>query len=240
MPSLATTPPAPHVASGQAAYALGVSSDLKVFLGRPCWRPAPRDRQRAPADPAPAAGRPPDRRSPRWARRRRRGRGASCRGATARSSGAPASVRARHARHDWREARRLRPKSGCSASGNSRAATVSATTWWTAIHGALARARPARAPAVGHRTAVSGAQRRTRTRSLRGPQPAGLATPRRLTAIAYSFLQTNAVAEVRRISRCPRSCCHPRGLDRPFFMTQPGYFKWMLKLKDVRLRMKSI
>jgi SRSO17 transposase len=58
-----------------------------------------------------------------------------------------------------------------------------------------------------------------------------------LTAIAYSFLQN----ERRRRGQTPLTLPRVRAviqevLTAHFFMTQPGYFQWMLKLKDVRLR----
>ena len=46
-------------------------------------------------------------------------------------------------------------------------------------HRLAARPRPPRASALGDRAAVPGTQRRNRARSLRRPQPAGVATPRR-------------------------------------------------------------
>jgi SRSO17 transposase len=58
-----------------------------------------------------------------------------------------------------------------------------------------------------------------------------------LTAIAYSFLQS----ERRRRGQTHLTLPHVRAviqevLTAHFFMTQPHYLKWMLKLKDVKLR----
>ena len=64
-----------------------------------------------------------------------------------------------------------------------------------------------------------------------------MATARRLTAIAYSFLQH----ERRRRGQTQLTLPQVRAviqevLTAHFFMTHPGYLKWMLKLKDVQLR----
>jgi hypothetical protein len=58
-----------------------------------------------------------------------------------------------------------------------------------------------------------------------------------LTAIAYSFLQT----ERRRRGQTPLTLPQVRAviqevLTAHFFMTQPHYLKWMLKLKAIELR----
>ncbi len=58
-----------------------------------------------------------------------------------------------------------------------------------------------------------------------------------LTAIAYSFLQS----ERRRHGQTQLTLPQVRAviqevLTAHFFMTQPHYLKWMLKLKDVELR----
>ena len=58
-----------------------------------------------------------------------------------------------------------------------------------------------------------------------------------LTAIAYRFLQS----ERRRRGQTQLTLPQVRAvlqevLTAHFFMTQPQYLKWMLKLKDVELR----
>jgi hypothetical protein len=58
-----------------------------------------------------------------------------------------------------------------------------------------------------------------------------------LTAIAYSFLQHERRRRGQTALTLPRvRAIIQEVLTAHFFMTQPGYFKWMLKLKDVRLR----
>src|SRR5829696_3593673 len=114
-------------------YAVGVSSDLKVFLGTRSSRRPRRCRARAVRARVACCRR--RRRPSRRARgrpRKRRGDGDSSRGATApMPRGAPASVpsgsppRTSGVRNDD-----SRPKSGCSANGNWLAATVFVTTWW--------------------------------------------------------------------------------------------------------------
>ena len=202
-------------------YALGVSADLKVFLGTPVLaaplpvigKGRPRTRRQLPADLQTVEARA-------WAATQapRAWRRVSWRNGTnpvwrARCC----AVRVTPA-HDWREARRLAPDVWLlcerELAGGDRVPLLPGRP---AIHGALARARPARAPAVGHRTAVSGAQRRTRTRSLRGPQPAGLATPRRLDGHRLQLSAERTPSPKSDASHvAPGPCCHPRGLDRPF------------------------
>ncbi len=58
-----------------------------------------------------------------------------------------------------------------------------------------------------------------------------------LTAIAYSFLQHERGRRGQTQLTLPRvRAVIQEILTAHFFMTQPGYFQWMLKLKDVRLR----
>ena len=102
--------------------------------------------------------------------------------------GAPASVHPVTPAHDWRAEHDSRPKSGCSANANWRAATASATTWSIPAHRLVARPGPSRPSALAIGTACR-TQGRTRTRSLRRPQPAGLATPRRPHSDRLQLLQ---------------------------------------------------
>jgi SRSO17 transposase len=58
-----------------------------------------------------------------------------------------------------------------------------------------------------------------------------------LTAIAYSFLQNERRRRGQTHLTLPRvRAVIQEVLTAHFFMTQPNYFKWMLKLKDVELR----
>jgi SRSO17 transposase len=58
-----------------------------------------------------------------------------------------------------------------------------------------------------------------------------------LTAIAYSFLQTERRRRGQTHLTLPRvRAVIQEVLTAHFFMTQPNYLKWMLKLKDVELR----
>ena len=222
-------------------YALGVSSDLKVFLGTPALdAPAPltgkgRPRTRHLLAPethtvearAWAATQPP-----------RRWRLVSWR------NGANPPWRARFCAvrvtpaHDWRAARRLAPEV------------------WLLCERELAGGDRVRyylvdlPPTASLRALVSLAHQRWAIeqqyqelkdeigldhfegRSLPGWQRHVV-----LTAIAYSFLQN----ERRRRGQTHLTLPQVRAviqevLTAHFFMTQPGYFKWMLKLKDVRLR----
>ena len=58
-----------------------------------------------------------------------------------------------------------------------------------------------------------------------------------LTAIAYSFLQSERRRRGQTHLTLPRvRAVIQEVLTAHFFMTQPHYLKWMLKLKDVELR----
>jgi SRSO17 transposase len=222
-------------------YALGVSSDLKVFLGTPVLE--------APA-PLPGKGRPRTRRllppetqtieARAWAATQapRRWRLVSWRNGTNPAWRARfCAIRVTPA-HDWRADRRFAPEV------------------WLLCERELAGGDRVRyylvdlPPTASLRALVSLAHQRWAIeqqyqelkdeigldhfegRSLPGWQRHVV-----LTAIAYSFLQN----ERRRRGQTQLTLPQVRAviqevLTAHFFMTQPGYFKWMLKLKDVRLR----
>jgi SRSO17 transposase len=222
-------------------YALGVSSDLNVFLGTPGLEtPAPLTGKGRPRTRHLLAPETPTVEARAWAATQppRRWRLVSWR------NGANPPWRARFCAvrvtpaHDWRAARRLAPEV------------------WLLCERELAGGDRLRyylvdlPPTASLRALVSLAHQRWAIeqqyqelkdeigldhfegRSLPGWQRHVV-----LTAIAYSFLQN----ERRRRGQTHLTLPQVRAviqevLTAHFFMTQPGYFKWMLKLKDVRLR----
>src|SRR6202023_1499542 len=141
-------------------YALGVSSDLKVFLGTPRLESPP---------PLIGTGRPRTRRllpsdiqavEPRVARPLLCGQG----DARPRLAGASARARSLAA---------VRTRLGCHAQDQVLPGGPS-------VPRVAARRGASRASALGDRAAIPGTQRRNRARPLRRPQPAGVATARRL------------------------------------------------------------
>jgi SRSO17 transposase len=226
----------------QLPYALGVSSDIKVFLGTPVLTVPP---------PRTGKGRPRTRRllppdihtveARAWAATRaaRQWRLVSWR------NGAHPAWRARFCAvrvtpgHDWRESRRLAPEV------------------WLLCEREVARGDRLRyylvdlPPTASLRALVRLAHQRWAIeqqyqelkdelgldhfegRSLPGWQRHVV-----LTALAYSFLQN----ERRRRGQTQLTLPSVRAviqevLTAHFFMTQPHYLKWMLKLKEVELRM---
>ncbi len=140
--------------------------------------------------------------------------------------------------HDWRDADGSRPKSGCCANANWRAATrlryylVDLPS--TASLRALVR--------LAHqRWAIEQQYQELKDeigldhfegRSLPGWQRHVV-----LTAIAYSFLQSERRRPGQTHLTLPRvRAVIQEVLTAHFFMTQPHYLKWMLKLKDVEMR----
>ena len=226
----------------QLPYALGVSSTLTVFRrhARP-RRARRRARHRAPAL-APARWRPtcrPSRRAP-GPRRSPPARGAWCRGATARIPPWRARFCATRVTpaHDWRD-RRLAPEVWLLC---ERALGASDRTKSYLVHlpatASLRTLGAAHASALGDRAAVSGAEGRTRPRSLRRPLacPAGSAT-------------SSSPRSRTRWLQCER---HRRGTHLPtlplvraviteiltahFFVTRPHYLHTMQKLAEIDLR----
>jgi len=222
-------------------YALGVSSDLKVFLGTPALEAPP---------PRTGTGRPRTRRclpldthtveARAWAatHTRRQWRLVSWRNGTNRPWRARfCAVRVTPA-HDWRDARRLAPEVWLlcerELAGGDRVRYYLVNLPSTASLRALVR--------LAHqRWAIEQQYQELKDeigldhfegRSLPGWQRHVV-----LTAIAYSFLQS----ERRRRSQTHLTLPRVRAviqevLTAHFFMTQPHYLKWMLKLKDVELR----
>ena len=215
----------------QLPYALGVSSTLTVFVGTPALvAPAPRAgtgaRHRGPHWPPTC---PPSRRAS-GPRRSLHARGAWCRGATAASRLAssvrcdPRHPRARLARPSARargvaplRTRRRRERSDQVLSGPP------------ARHSVAAHPGATHPSAVGDRAAVSGAEGRTRPRSLRRAHPAGMAAPRRphRARVHLAAVRTPPTA-----ARTCRRCRVVRAviteiLTAHFFVTRPHYLKTM-------------
>ncbi len=221
-------------------YALGVSSDLKVFLGTPglesppplTGKGRPRTRRRLPPETQTIEARV-------WAATQtpRRWRFVSWRNGTNPPWRARfCAVRVTPA-HDWRGPDGSRPKSGCCANGIWLAATVSVTTW--CICRPPRRCAPLSVwPISDGRSSSSTKNSKTSSaRSLRRPQPAGVATPCRLDGHRLQFSPERTPPTRQTLLTLP----HVRAVIQEvftahFFMTQPHYFKWMLKLKDVELR----
>lgn len=225
----------------QLPYALGVSSDLKVFLGTPALeapprligKGRPRTRRRLPPDTHTVEARA-------WAATQtaRQWRLVSWRNGTHRPWRARfCAVRVTPA-HDWRDARRLAPEV------------------WLLCERELADGGRARyylvdlPPTASLRTLVRLAHQRWAIeqqyqelkdeigldhfegRSLPGWQRHVV-----LTAIAYSFLQIERRRRGQTHLTLPRvRAVIQEVLTAHFFMTQPHYLKWMLKLKDVEIR----
>jgi SRSO17 transposase len=222
-------------------YALGVSSDLTVFLGTPVLEVPP---------PLPGKGRPPTRRvlppdthtieARTWAAAQtpRQWRLVSWRNGTNPAWRARfCAVRVTPA-HDWREDRRLAPEvwllceRGLGRDGRAKYYLVDLPP--TASLRALVR--------LAHqRWAIEQQYQELKDeigldhfegRSLPGWQRHVV-----LTAIAYAFLQ----GERRRRGQTHLTLPRVRAviqevLTAHFFMTQPHYLKWMLRLKDVEMR----
>ena len=140
--------------------------------------------------------------------------------------------------HDWRDADGSLPKSGCSASGNSPAAT--AYRYYLVD---LPPTAPLRAlvQLAHQRWAIEQQYQELKDeigldhfegRSLPGWQRHVV-----LTAIAYSFLQHERGRRGQTQLTLPQvRAVIQEVLTAHFFMTHPGYLEWMLKLKDVQLR----
>jgi SRSO17 transposase len=222
-------------------YALGVSSDLKVFLGTPVLEVPP---------PLTGKGRPPTRRllppathtveARGWAAAQtpRQWRLVSWRNGTNPSWRARfCAVRVIPA-HDWRESRRLAPEvwllceRGLGPDGRAKYYLVDLPP--TASLRALVR--------LAHqRWAIEQQYQELKDeigldhfegRSLPGWQRHVV-----LTAIAYSFLQSERRRRGQTHLTLPRvRAVIQEVLTAHFFMTQPHYLKWMLKLKEVELR----
>jgi SRSO17 transposase len=222
-------------------YALGVSSDLKVFLGTPTLdapppRPGtgrPRTRRRLPPDTHTVDARV-------WAAAQtpRQWRLVSWRNGTHRPWRARfCAVRVTPA-HDWRDTRRLAPEVWLlcerELAGGDRHRYYLVDLPSTASLRALV--------SLAHqRWAIEQQYQELKDeigldhfegRSLPGWQRHVV-----LTAIAYSFLQSERRRRGQTHLTLPRlRAVIQEILTAHFFMTQPNYLKWMLKLRDVEMR----
>jgi SRSO17 transposase len=225
----------------QLPYALGVSSDLKMFLGTPALeapppltgKGRPRTRRRLPPDTHTVEARV-------WAATQtpRQWRLVSWRNGTHRPWRARfCAVRVTPA-HDWRDTRRLAPEVWLlcerELAGGDRARYYLVDLPATASLRALV--------SLAHqRWAIEQQYQELKDeigldhfegRSLPGWQRHVV-----LTAIAYSFLQIERRRRGQTHLTLPRvRAVIQEVLTAHFFMTQPHYLKWMLKLKDVELR----
>jgi SRSO17 transposase len=221
-------------------YALGVSSDLKVFLGTPglvapparTGKGRPRTRRQLPPETHPIEARA-------WAATQppRQWRLVSWRNGTNEPWRARFCATRVTPAHDWRE-RRLAPE-----------------VWLLCERGLGSEPRTKYylvnlPPTVSLRALVRLAHQRWAIEQqyqelkdeigldhFEGRTLPGWERHVVLTAIAYSFLQS----ERRRRGQTHLTLPHVRAviqevLTAHFFMTQPHYLKWMLKLKDVELR----
>ena len=200
------------------------------------------DGQRAPAHPSPVAARARTTVEARaWAATQPPRPGDSSRGATGRTPpGAPASVpsgsrpRTTGARPDGSP-----PKSGCSANGNWPAATASATTWWICRP---PRSLRALVQLAHQRWAIEQQYQELKDeigldhfegRSLPGWQRHVVLDGDRLQLSPERTSPTRADAP--HVAAGARR--HSRGADRAFLHDAArATSKWMLKLKDVELR----
>jgi SRSO17 transposase len=222
-------------------YALGVSSDLKVFLGTPALngpppltgKGRPRPRRRLPPDTHAVEARA-------WAATQtpRQWRLVSWRKGSNRPWRARfCAVRVTPA-HDWREARQLAPEVWLlcerELAGGDRARYYVVDLPATASRRALV--------SLAHqRWAIEQQYQELKDeigldhfegRSLPGWQRHVV-----LTAIAYSCLQSERRRRGQTHLTLPRlRAVIQEVLTAHFFMTQPHYLKWMLKLKDVEMR----
>jgi SRSO17 transposase len=221
-------------------YALGVSSDLKVFLGTPrlTWPPPlvgkgrPRTRRLLPSDIQTVEARV-------WAAKQtpRQWRLVSWRNGTNPPWRARCcAVRVTPA-HDWRE-RRLAPEVWLLCERDR--GTTPKTKYYLVDLPSTASLR-AVVRLAHQRWAIEQQYQELKDeigldhfegRSLPGWQRHVV-----LTAIAYSFLQIERRRQGQTHLTLPRvRAVIQEVLTAHFFMTQPHYLKWMLKLKDVEMR----
>jgi SRSO17 transposase len=226
----------------QLPYALGVSSDIKVFLGTPVLtvppplmgKGRPRTRRLLPPDTHTVEARA-------WAATQaaRQWRLVSWR------NGAHPAWRARFCAvrvtpgHDWRESRRLAPEVWLlcerEVAGGDRLRYYLVDLPPTASLRALVR--------LAHqRWAIEQQYQELKDElgldHFEGRSLPGWQRHMVLTALAYSFLQNERRRRGQTQLTLPRvRAVIQEVLTAHFFMTQPHYLKWMLKLKEVELRM---
>jgi SRSO17 transposase len=224
----------------QLPYALGVSSDLKVFLGTPrlesppplVGKGRPRTRRQLPSDTQTVEARV-------WAARQtpRQWRLVSWRNGTNPPWRARfCAVRVTPA-HDWRE-RRLAPEVWLLC---ERDLGATPKTKYYLVDLPFTASLRAVVRLAHQRWAIEQQYQELKDeigldhfegRSLPGWQRHVV-----LTAIAYSFLQVERRRRGQTHLTLPRvRAVIQEVLTAHFFMTQPHYLKWMLKLKDVEMR----
>jgi SRSO17 transposase len=222
-------------------YALGVSSDLTVFLGTPALevpppltgKGRPRTRRRLPPNTHTVEARA-------WAATQpsRRWRLVSWRNGTNRPWRARfCAVRVMPA-HDWRDSRRLAPEVWLlcerELAGGDRVRYYLVDLPPTASLRALVR--------LAHqRWAIEQQYQELKDEigldHFEGRTLPGWQRHVVLTAIAYGFLQNERRRRGHTNLTLPRvRAIIQEVLTAHFFMTQPHYLEWMLKLKDVELR----
>jgi SRSO17 transposase len=222
------------------AYALGVSSDLKVFLGTPSLEPPPqtghgrpRTRHRLPPDTHTIEARV-------WATTHapRQWRLVSWRNGTNPPWRARfCAVRVTPA-HEWRERRRLAPEVWLLC---ERDLGPTPRTKYYLVDLPARTSLRALVRLAHQRWAIEQQYQELKDEigldHFEGRSLPGWQRHMVLTAIAYGFLQSERRRRGQTHLTLPRvRAVIQEVLTAHFFMTQPHYLKWMLKLKDVELR----
>ncbi len=221
-------------------YALGVSSDLKVFVGTPVLetppqtgRGRPRTRRGLPAGAHTVAARA-------WAAAQasRQWRLVSWRNGTQPVWRARfCAVRVTPA-HDWRESRRLAPEVWLLCQRDLGATPV---TKYYLVDLPATTALRVLVRLAHQRWAIEQQYQELKDEigldHFEGRSLPGWQRHVALTALAYSFLQMERRRRGQTHLTLPRvRAIIQEVLTAHFFMTQPHYLKWMLKLKDVKLQ----
>ncbi|HEX2458213.1 MAG TPA: transposase [Vicinamibacterales bacterium] len=225
----------------QLPYALGVSADLTVLLGTPVLQPPasptgtgrPRTQWRLPDDTQPVEARA-------WAATRsaRQWRLVSWR------NGANPPWRARFCAirvtpwHDWKEQRRLAPEVWLLC---ERDLGPTPRTKYFLINLPATAALRALVRLAHQRWAIEQQYQELKDEigldHFEGRTLPGWQRHVVLTAIAYGFLQNERRRRGQTHLTLPRvRAVVTEVLTAHFFMTQPHYLKWMLKLKEIELR----
>jgi SRSO17 transposase len=220
----------------QLPYALGVSADLKVLLGTPVLQPGtgrPRTQPRLPADVQPVEARV-------WAATQssRQWRLVSWR------NGANPSWQARFCAirvtpwHDWKEHRRLPPEVWLLC---ERDLGPAPRTKYYLVHLPATASLRALVRLAHQRWAIEQQYQELKDEigldHFEGRTLPGWQHHIVLTALAYGFLQNERRRRGQTSLTLPRvRAVITEVLTAHFFMTQPHYLKWMLRLKEVELR----